>query len=114
MALAIVAQPVHQSAPVVAPCEKRVDLDLRALAEEISEDEGVGMPIALMLAALYRDGLTDYAEAWDRAAAAQRQAEATCPMCGTTIEGRQYYVGGRGYVYFDVCSGDGSHYSNAA
>ena len=37
-----------------------------------------------------------------------------CPMCGAEIVSRQYYVGGRGYVYFDVCSGDGSHYSKAA
>ncbi len=39
---------------------------------------------------------------------------ATCPMCGAEIVGRQYYVGGRGYVYFDVCSGDGAHFSREA
>ncbi len=33
-----------------------------------------------------------------------------CPMCQAPIEGRQYYVGGIGYTYFDVCSGDGSHF----
>ncbi|HSH78187.1 MAG TPA: hypothetical protein VLA19_06615 [Herpetosiphonaceae bacterium] len=48
---------------------------------------------------------------------AQRAAAATsgtCPMCGAAIVGRQYYVGGRGYVYFDICSGDGSHFSRPA
>ena len=38
----------------------------------------------------------------------------TCPMCGEPIEGRQYYVGGKGYVYFDVCSGDGAHFTRRA
>ena len=37
-----------------------------------------------------------------------------CPMCGALIEGRQYYVGGKGYVYFDVCSGDSSHLTRKA
>ena len=37
-----------------------------------------------------------------------------CPMCNAPIEGRQYYIGGRGYVYFDICSGDGSHFSREA
>ncbi len=37
-----------------------------------------------------------------------------CPMCSAPIEGRQYYVGGRGYVYFDVCSGDGEHFTRKA
>lgn len=32
-----------------------------------------------------------------------------CPMCGSPIVPRQYYVGGRGYLYFDICSGDASH-----
>ncbi len=46
---------------------------------------------------------------------AQRQEYVeTCPMCGAPIEGRQFYVGGRGYVYFDVCSGDGSHLTRKA
>ncbi len=49
-----------------------------------------------------------------RAAERHQQRLAVCPMCGAAIVGRQYYVGGRGYVYFDVCSGDGSHYSKAA
>ena len=37
-----------------------------------------------------------------------------CPMCHTPIEGRQYYIGGKGYVYFDVCSGDGEHFCRKA
>jgi len=36
---------------------------------------------------------------------------AQCPMCGETIESRQVYIGGKGYCFVDVCSGDGSHYS---
>ena len=44
----------------------------------------------------------------------QERQRALCPMCGAAIEGRQYYVGGRGYTYFEVCSGDGSHYARAA
>lgn len=34
-----------------------------------------------------------------------------CPQCSEPIEARQFYIGGREYVYFDVCSGDGSHFS---
>ena len=37
-----------------------------------------------------------------------------CPMCGAPIEGRQFYVGGTGYVYFDVCAGDGAHFTRKA
>ena len=37
-----------------------------------------------------------------------------CPMCGAVIEGQQFYVGGKGYVYFDVCSGDGAHFARTA
>ena len=44
----------------------------------------------------------------------QERQRALCPMCGAAIEGRQYYVGGKGYTYFEVCSGDGSHYARAA
>ncbi len=29
-------------------------------------------------------------------------------------EGRQFYVGGTGYVYFDVCAGDGAHFTRKA
>ncbi len=49
-----------------------------------------------------------------RAAERYQARQALCPMCGAPIEGRQYYVGGRGYCYFEVCSGDGSHYAKAA
>ena len=45
---------------------------------------------------------------------AQRPAVEGCPMCGAPIEARQFYVGGKGYTFFDVCSGDGSHYSKPA
>ena len=108
MAQAIVAQPVRPSA-------RPVDRDLLALAEEIAEDEGLGMPVALVLATLYRDGLTDYAQAWDHMAAEQqRQARATCPVCGAAIVIRQYHIGGRGYQFFEVCGGDGSHYGKRA
>lgn len=37
-----------------------------------------------------------------------------CPMCGAPLEGRQFYVGGKGYAYFDVCSGDSSHITRKA
>ncbi len=49
-----------------------------------------------------------------RAAELHQARQALCPMCGAPIVGRQYYVGGRGYVYFEVCAGDGSHYAKAA
>ena len=49
-----------------------------------------------------------------RAAERYQERHALCPMCGAPIVGRQFYVGGKGYVYFDVCSGDGSHYAKAA
>ena len=49
-----------------------------------------------------------------KAAEVAQPKHARCPMCGAEIVGRQYYVGGRGYVYFDVCSGDGSHFSRPA
>ena len=45
---------------------------------------------------------------------AQQPPVERCPMCGAAIEGRQYHISGRGYVYSDVCSGDGSHFSRAA
>jgi len=34
----------------------------------------------------------------------------TCPLCGALIEGKRFYVAGRGYISFDVCSGDGQHH----
>ena len=96
MATAILPQPAP-SAPVDLP-----------LAQEIADLEGLGLPVALVLAELYRDDLMAYAEGWDVWAAAQQPR---CPQCGAALESRQAYVGGRGYCYFEVCSGDGSHYS---
>ena len=92
MALAILPQPV-QSAPVDA-----------ALVREISDLEGIGTRAAAVLAALYGDELRAYAAAWDA-------QQPRCPQCGATLEPRQYYAGGRGYQFVDVCSGDASHYS---
>jgi hypothetical protein len=48
--------------------------------------------------------------------AAERHAaqRAACPMCGAAIEVRQYHIGGKGYQFFEVCAGDGSHYAKAA
>lgn len=33
----------------------------------------------------------------------------SCPNCNSPIESRQFYVGGKGYQYFDICSGNGEH-----
>ena len=55
--------------------------------------------------------LEAYAAAWDATPQAQ---EPKCPMCGAALESRQYYIGGRGYVHFEVCSGDGAHYCRQA
>jgi hypothetical protein len=49
------------------------------------------------------DALTAYAASWDAL------TQPRCPMSGCSIEARSYYVGGRGYVYLDVCSGDATH-----
>lgn len=49
------------------------------------------------------EALMTYAAAWDAL------TRPTCPMCGSPIEPRSFYVGGRGYVYADVCSGDATH-----
>ena len=106
MASAILSQPAP-SAPV----------DL-ALAHEIADVEALGLPVALVLAELYRDDLMVYAAQWDESATAQKcaisalsaKSPSRCPQCGAALECRQAYVGGRGYCYFEVCSGDGSHY----
>jgi hypothetical protein len=50
--------------------------------------------------------LASYAADWDCAVA---QQQPRCPMCGCPIEARSYYVGGHGYQYVSVCSGDSSH-----
>lgn len=33
----------------------------------------------------------------------------TCSDCGAELESRQFYVGGRGYLYFQVCTADAEH-----
>lgn len=47
--------------------------------------------------------LMAYAASWD--ALGQPQ----CPMCGQPMIEVSYYVGGRGYVFVEVCAGDASH-----
>ena len=37
-----------------------------------------------------------------------------CPMCGAVLVAVEYYVGGRGYRYYEICSGDGAHYRRPA
>ena len=49
--------------------------------------------------------LAAYAANWDA------QAKPCCPMCGGELAIRNCYVGGRGYTLFEVCAGDGSHYT---
>ncbi len=92
MATAILPQPAP-SAPVDLP-----------LAHEIVDVEGLGLPVALVLAELYRADLMAYAAQWDESAAAQTCAISEkseiraqcCPQCGAALECRQAYVGGRG------------------
>ncbi len=90
---------------------KPIDPDIIALAAEIEDAEGLGHRAALVIAELMAPELAGYAASWDAWAASQRPI---CPMCGAAIEPRQYYVGGKGYMLFEVCSSDGSHYSKAA
>jgi hypothetical protein len=96
----------------------RTDLtDVERLARKIADEEGIGIKLARVLAELQYDELAAYAQDWNRSAQTQKEAttrRAVCPVCEEPIIGRQYYVGGRGYVYFDVCSGDGSHFSREA
>jgi len=49
------------------------------------------------------DALTAYAASWDAL------AQPCCPMCGSPLEERQYYTGGRGWSFVEVCSGDAAH-----
>ncbi len=55
--------------------------------------------------------LAAYADAWDATAATQRDG---CPMCGQSVNVQQHYVGGRGYLYFRVCSGEGCRHATPA
>ncbi len=55
--------------------------------------------------------LAAYADAWDTAAATQRDG---CPMCGQAVNVQQHYVGGRGYLFFRVCSGEGCRHARPA
>jgi hypothetical protein len=52
--------------------------------------------------------LVSYAADWDRMVAL---TQPQCPQCGSALEERSYYVGGRGYSYVQVCSNDASHSS---
>ena len=38
----------------------------------------------------------------------------SCPMCGAALETRQYYVGGRGWQFVEVCANDVTHSSQRA
>ena len=40
--------------------------------------------------------------------------ELVCPHCGAQLVSYQAYVGGRGYRFFEVCSGDRAHYCTPA
>src|SRR5688500_1040565 len=101
MALAILPQPVH-TIPL--------DSDVCALARELQDEEGLPLRAALVLADMQLAELADYAALWDQWATARKEETINrCPVCGSQIVGQQYYVGGRGYVYFDVCECDGSH-----
>ena len=103
MATAILPQPAP-STPVDLP-----------LAQEISDDEGLSFSVALILAELYRDDLMAYAAQWEESDAAQKCAisalSAKSPTCFPSLENHQAYVGGRGYVYIEVCGADRYHYS---
>lgn len=55
--------------------------------------------------------LAVYAATWDATAATQRDG---CPMCGQVVNVQQHYVGGRGYLFFRVCSGEGCRHATPA
>ncbi len=55
--------------------------------------------------------LTAYAVSWDHWASTYLPC---CPECGAVIEQRQYWVGGVGWLWFKVCTHDGSHYGERA
>ena len=53
--------------------------------------------------------LSAYAANWDAHAEAQRPAGPSCPDCGGRLECQSYYIGGRGYQAFMVCTSDAQH-----
>jgi hypothetical protein len=69
--------------------------------------------------------LAQYGQAWDARSEQQRQAATanfavqnitpkfgvspTCPDCGSRLESQSYYIGGRGYQAFMVCTRDAQH-----
>src|SRR3712207_467069 len=100
MATALYTAPVRPSLPVL-------DDESLALVLEIMDLEGLGFQAAVAIADMELPSLIDYAHTWDCWSKAQQEAhtaQATCPMCGAPIVGVQYYIGGKGYVWFDVCS----------
>jgi len=52
--------------------------------------------------------LVAYAAGWDTA------ARPSCPMCGESVSIQQHYVGGRGYMFFSVCDGEGCRHAAPA
>lgn len=42
------------------------------------------------------------------------QPRPTCPICGAELETRSYYIGGRGYQYFEICTRDMAHHARQA
>lgn len=54
--------------------------------------------------------LAEYCDSWN---AGSEQARACsgprCPDCGAELSHQQYYTGGRGYQYFQVCTRDQQH-----
>lgn len=62
--------------------------------------------------------LAAYCDDWNTRSDEQREAVAVvtlsdtspcCPECGAELETRSYYIGGRGYCYFEVCTRDLAH-----
>src|SRR3954454_8543159 len=60
----------------------------------------------MIAVAAEEQALADYAAEWDRAA---RPQQPRCPMCGAELVDRQFYTGGRGWSFYEVCSGDATH-----
>lgn len=47
--------------------------------------------------------LMAFAASWDAL------TQPRCPMCNCPIESRQFYTGGRGWAFYEVCAGDATH-----